>query len=228
MRTSTERSSPPGDPNALAEAFQTADEEQAPASRHGPGEPRQSRARVLGSRRQSRPARGAATGVRPNAGSGHRRLWIRSPRGSARLVARRTSRRAPDFGTARCRRQAAQHRHDARSRTALRCAPRSSPGFDAIVHLAGLAHSTRAIPDRRTIASTPKRSRTLAEASRDAGVKRFVLVSSVRAQSGASADHVLSRRPTHRRLPTPTAAPSSRAKRQRATFLRALKRALWS
>lgn len=75
-------------------------------------------------------------------------------------------------------------------------------GFDAVVHLAGIAHSTRAIPYATYDRVNAEAVRALVEASRDASVKRFVLVSSVRAQSGASADHVLSETDT----PAPTDA----------------------
>jgi UDP-glucose 4-epimerase len=64
-------------------------------------------------------------------------------------------------------------------------------GCDAIIHLAGIAHAGRGIPelayDRVNCVATAR----LAEAAARAGVARFVFVSSIRAQCGAAADHAL-------------------------------------
>lgn len=64
-------------------------------------------------------------------------------------------------------------------------------GFDAVVHLAGLAHSSAHISEHVYRAVNADAAETLAAASRKAGVGRFVFVSSIRAQAGASAEHVL-------------------------------------
>jgi UDP-glucose 4-epimerase len=67
-------------------------------------------------------------------------------------------------------------------------------GIDTVIHLAGIAHSGRganaAIYDRVNRLATEE----LALAAARTGVTRFVLVSSVRAQSGPAADHVLTER----------------------------------
>jgi nucleoside-diphosphate-sugar epimerase len=65
-------------------------------------------------------------------------------------------------------------------------------GVDAVVHLAAIAHATRAIPEETYIAVNGEAVTGLARAARAAEVKRIVFVSSVRAQSGPVADHVLS------------------------------------
>ena len=63
-------------------------------------------------------------------------------------------------------------------------------GIDAVVHLAGVAHTdiTGAAYDRINHLATAE----LARAAAAAGIKRFVFVSSIRAQSGPHADHPLS------------------------------------
>ncbi|MEQ1718097.1 MAG: NAD-dependent epimerase/dehydratase family protein, partial [Hyphomicrobium sp.] len=58
---------------------------------------------------------------------------------------------------------------------------------DAVVHLAGLAHASALIPEATYQAINCEAAYRLAVASRDAGVKRFVFVSSVRAMTGPSA-----------------------------------------
>lgn len=67
-------------------------------------------------------------------------------------------------------------------------------GVDQVIHLAGIAHIGRgvapALYDRINRLATAR----LAAAAAEAGVKRFVFVSSIRAQSGASADHALTER----------------------------------
>jgi UDP-glucose 4-epimerase len=63
---------------------------------------------------------------------------------------------------------------------------------DAVVHLAGIAHARARIPDERYDAINHLATAGLAQAARAAGVQHVVFVSSVRAQSGSAADHVLS------------------------------------
>ncbi len=75
-------------------------------------------------------------------------------------------------------------------------------GTDAVIHLAGIAHATRAIPEAAYVATNATAARTLAEAARGAGVRRFILMSSVRAQCGPSVDGIL----TEDRVPAPTDA----------------------
>jgi nucleoside-diphosphate-sugar epimerase len=57
-------------------------------------------------------------------------------------------------------------------------------GVDAIVHAAGMAHSRADIPDAAYTAINVDATRQLARAARAARVKRFVLMSSIRAQVG--------------------------------------------
>lgn len=64
-------------------------------------------------------------------------------------------------------------------------------GVDGVVHLAGLAHSSAEIPEATYQAINCAAARMLAQAAREAGVRRFIYVSSVRAQSGPSAKAVL-------------------------------------
>jgi nucleoside-diphosphate-sugar epimerase len=74
-------------------------------------------------------------------------------------------------------------------------------GVDHVVHLAGIAHTggvAAALYDRVNNHATAE----LAAAAARAGVRRFIFVSSVRAQSGPSADHAL----TERDPPAPTDA----------------------
>ena len=75
-------------------------------------------------------------------------------------------------------------------------------GVDQVVHLAGIAHTGRvaasALYDRINHRATAE----LAAAAAQARVRHFVFVSSIRAQSGPSADHVL----TDRDRPAPTDA----------------------
>ncbi len=75
-------------------------------------------------------------------------------------------------------------------------------GCDAVVHVAGLAHSSPDIPEATYLAVNGEASRRLARAARDAGCRRFIYVSSVRAQTGPSADHEL----TENEPPQPTDA----------------------
>lgn len=64
-------------------------------------------------------------------------------------------------------------------------------GVSYVVHLAGLAHSTTAIPESTYMAVNAEATRSLAAAARRAGVTRVVLVSSVRAQCGPAAQGIL-------------------------------------
>lgn len=65
-------------------------------------------------------------------------------------------------------------------------------GIEVVVHLAGLAHATRDIPDDVYDRINRLRSEELAHAARRAGVRRFVYVSSIRAQTGPIAARSLS------------------------------------
>jgi nucleoside-diphosphate-sugar epimerase len=65
---------------------------------------------------------------------------------------------------------------------------------DAVVHLAGIAHAGRGIAPERYDRINHQATAALAHAAARAGVKHFVFVSSVRAQSGPAADHVLTER----------------------------------
>lgn len=60
-----------------------------------------------------------------------------------------------------------------------------------IVHLAGLAHMTRGIPEAVYMAVNAEATVALAAAAQRAGVARLVLVSSIRAQVGPVAAHVV-------------------------------------
>jgi nucleoside-diphosphate-sugar epimerase len=74
-------------------------------------------------------------------------------------------------------------------------------GVDTVVHLAGIAHTGdagAALYDRVNHVATVE----LAAAAAKSGVSRFVFVSSIRAQTGPSADHAL----TERDPPLPTDA----------------------
>ena len=67
-------------------------------------------------------------------------------------------------------------------------------GVDAVVHLAGIAHARARIGDERYDAVNHRATAALARAAHQAGVAHFIFISSVRAQSGSAADHVLSER----------------------------------
>ena len=62
---------------------------------------------------------------------------------------------------------------------------------DAVVHLAGIAHVGSDVPDALYDRVNHLATAELAAAAKRAGVKRFVFISSIRAQSGPTADHVL-------------------------------------
>jgi UDP-glucose 4-epimerase len=64
-------------------------------------------------------------------------------------------------------------------------------GVDAVVHAAGMAHARVDIPDAAYTAINVHATRELARAARAARVKRFVLMSSIRAQVGATHSSVV-------------------------------------
>jgi nucleoside-diphosphate-sugar epimerase len=71
-------------------------------------------------------------------------------------------------------------------------------GVDAVVHLAGIAHVTRGIPEDRYDRVNHRATAELANAAQRAGVRHLLLVSSIRAQCGPAADHVLTEADTPR------------------------------
>jgi nucleoside-diphosphate-sugar epimerase len=75
-------------------------------------------------------------------------------------------------------------------------------GVDLVVHCAGLAHADGAIPEERYRAVNTDATLTLARAARAGRVRRFVFLSSIRAQSGPVSDKLLSEADP----PTPTDA----------------------
>ena len=64
-------------------------------------------------------------------------------------------------------------------------------GVDAVVHSAGLAHAMSGIPENDYRLINTEATVRLARAARRAGAKRFVFLSSIRAQCGPTADSVL-------------------------------------
>jgi UDP-glucose 4-epimerase len=73
-------------------------------------------------------------------------------------------------------------------------------GVDAVVHLAGIAHTGAGVSATDYDRVNHHATAGLAAAAAKAGVKRMVFVSTIRAQSGPSADHVL----TEDDAPAPT------------------------
>ncbi|WP_163616173.1 NAD-dependent epimerase/dehydratase family protein, partial [Klebsiella pneumoniae] len=73
---------------------------------------------------------------------------------------------------------------------------------DAVVHSAGLAHAMSGAPEDDYRSANTEATRRLAEAAERAGVRRFVFLSSIRAQSGPSAPAPLTEADT----PLPTDA----------------------
>jgi UDP-glucose 4-epimerase len=73
-------------------------------------------------------------------------------------------------------------------------------GIDAVVHLAGIAHAGPGIAEDRYDRVNRAATAELAAAAARSGVTRFVFVSSIRAQSGPTADRVL----TEADVPIPT------------------------
>jgi UDP-glucose 4-epimerase len=64
-------------------------------------------------------------------------------------------------------------------------------GVHAVIHTAGIAHAMSGIPEDDYRALNTEATVALARAAFACGVKRFIFLSSVRAQSGPSAQHVL-------------------------------------
>ena len=64
-------------------------------------------------------------------------------------------------------------------------------GVDFVIHAAGMAHAKNDLPDSAYTAINVDATRQLAKAARATKVKRFILMSSVRAQSGPSHEGVL-------------------------------------
>lgn len=75
-------------------------------------------------------------------------------------------------------------------------------GVDHVVHSAGLAHADGDVPEERYQAVNAEATLALARAAQAARVRRFVFLSSIRAQSGPISDRPLSESDT----PTPTDA----------------------
>jgi UDP-glucose 4-epimerase len=73
---------------------------------------------------------------------------------------------------------------------------------DAVIHTAGLAHAMSGLPEDDYRMFNTEATIGLARAAQRAGAKRFVFLSSIRAQSGPTADHPL----TEDIPPTPTDA----------------------
>src|SRR5216683_1029817 len=63
---------------------------------------------------------------------------------------------------------------------------------DAVIHSAGLAHAMSGLPEDDYRLLNTQATIGLARAAQRAGARRFVFLSSIRAQSGPIADHVLS------------------------------------
>jgi nucleoside-diphosphate-sugar epimerase len=64
-------------------------------------------------------------------------------------------------------------------------------GIDVVIHLAGIAHIGAGVSDAQYDRINHRATAELARAARRAAVKRLVFMSSVRAQSGPAADHIL-------------------------------------
>jgi nucleoside-diphosphate-sugar epimerase len=64
-------------------------------------------------------------------------------------------------------------------------------GVDAVIHSAGLSQTMSGIPDDDYRAANTEATIGLARAARRAGAKRFVFLSSIRAQAGPASDAVL-------------------------------------
>lgn len=65
-------------------------------------------------------------------------------------------------------------------------------GVDLVVHSAGLAHADGDIPEERYRVVNTEATLALARAAQAAGIRRFVFLSSIRAQSGPISDQPLS------------------------------------
>src|SRR3954467_2800215 len=75
-------------------------------------------------------------------------------------------------------------------------------GVDAVIHSAGIAHAMSGVPEDDYRVLNTEATAALARAAERAGVRRFVFLSSIRAQSGPASDAVL----TEDREPRPTDA----------------------
>lgn len=75
-------------------------------------------------------------------------------------------------------------------------------GVDQVIHLAGIAHVGSRIDAGRYDLVNRGATAQLANAAAAAGVRQFIFISSIRAQSGPAADHIL----TERDQPSPTDA----------------------
>ena len=73
---------------------------------------------------------------------------------------------------------------------------------DAVIHSAGVAHAMSGLPEDDYRVLNTEATIALARAAQRAGVKRFIFLSSIRAQSGPTAEHVL----TEELAPQPTEA----------------------
>jgi nucleoside-diphosphate-sugar epimerase len=73
-------------------------------------------------------------------------------------------------------------------------------GVDAVIHSAGIAHAMSGVPEDDYRVINTEATIGLARAARRAGVKRFVFLSSIRAQCGSRADAVLTE--AHEAKPT--------------------------
>jgi nucleoside-diphosphate-sugar epimerase len=73
---------------------------------------------------------------------------------------------------------------------------------DAVIHSAGIAHAMSGLPEDDYRMLNTEATIGLARAAQRAGAKRFVFLSSIRAQCGPTADHVL----TEELAPAPTDA----------------------
>jgi UDP-glucose 4-epimerase len=75
-------------------------------------------------------------------------------------------------------------------------------GIDCVVHLAGIAHAGPGVAEERYDQVNHRATESLAAAAFAASIARFVFVSSIRAQTGPTADHVVTEadesRPTDR------------------------------
>jgi nucleoside-diphosphate-sugar epimerase len=71
-------------------------------------------------------------------------------------------------------------------------------GTDAVVHLAGIAHAGPGVAEDYYDRINHRATAALAAAAHDLGVTRVLFISSIRAQTGAAADHVMSERDTPR------------------------------
>jgi nucleoside-diphosphate-sugar epimerase len=74
--------------------------------------------------------------------------------------------------------------------------------IDAVIHSAGIAHAMSGLPEDDYRMLNTQATIRLAQAAQRAGVRRFVFLSSIRAQSGPTADRVL----TEALAPQPTDA----------------------